>query len=229
MEWALLAVIAVLCAVLSFLQYRWTGELSKAEPALLRAGLNDQLRRLAQEFNNDIRENSTALVPDLRAVGENGAVEALRNRYTQWASSHDGNLFLRIGLAAPEKGELKLYGIDRAGRIDPMAWPAEWEDLRAPMAARLKGFGRPPSTGPDSNLIQVPLFAPPGPELGWVLFELNEDYIRSKMLPQLVAEYLNPLGLANDAPVYDVSVSREAPDGGDFLHAQRPYERSRGR
>ena len=49
-EWALLGVIAVVCAVLSFLQYRWTGELSRAEPALLRAGLNVQVPRLGLMF-----------------------------------------------------------------------------------------------------------------------------------------------------------------------------------
>jgi hypothetical protein len=54
-EWALLGVIAVVCAVLSFLQYRWTGELSRAEPALLRAGLNEQLPRLVQAFSGRAR------------------------------------------------------------------------------------------------------------------------------------------------------------------------------
>ena len=62
-EWALLALIAAVCAILSFLQYRWTGELSKAEPALLRAGLNQQLRLLSQRLNNDIRENCASLLP----------------------------------------------------------------------------------------------------------------------------------------------------------------------
>lgn len=92
-EWALLAVIAVVCAVLSFLQYRWTGELSKAEPALLRAGLNDQLRRLSLAFHNDIRENYVLLMPDEPEIRKTGPLEALRNRYGQWASSHDRSLF----------------------------------------------------------------------------------------------------------------------------------------
>ena len=40
LEWALLGVIAIVCAVLSFLQYRWTGEVSRAERARLRSGLD---------------------------------------------------------------------------------------------------------------------------------------------------------------------------------------------
>jgi hypothetical protein len=136
MEWTLLAVIATVCAILSFLQYRWTGELSKAEPALVRAGLTDQLRRLSHAFNSEIRENCTMLLPSAEEVRETGTVKALRRRYEQWISTHDRSLFLRISMALQEKGELILYGIDAAGRIDPIEWPANWQDLRAAMVAR---------------------------------------------------------------------------------------------
>ena len=207
-EWALLAVIATVCAILSFLQYRWTGELSKAEPALLRAGLNEQLRRLSQAFNNDIRENCTALLPGAQEITQTGAAEALRNRYTAWISSHNRNLFLRIAMATSEAGHLVLHGVDAGGHVDAMPWPAAWEDLHTAMTARVRGLGRPPTTRPDSNLLQMPVFAASGSEFGWMIFELNEDYVRSRMLPQFVAEYLNPV-----EPLYDVSVSRSGPDG----------------
>src|SRR6202161_4597692 len=155
-EWALLGVIAVVCAVLSFLQYRWTGELSRAEPALLRAGLNEQLRRLAQTFNDDIHDNCTSLLPDARELGEQGPSEAHRLRYVQWASSSDRSLFTRIGIAAPERGILKLYGFDSDGRIAPMAWPSGWEGLRSAMSGRITGVARPPDARPDSNIIELP-------------------------------------------------------------------------
>lgn len=92
-EWALLGIIALVCAVLSYLQYRWTGELSRAEPALLRAGLNDQVRRLAQTFHEEIRENCTKLLPGATEIGERGSAEAHRIRYEQWIASHDQTLF----------------------------------------------------------------------------------------------------------------------------------------
>ena len=208
-EWALLAVIALVCAVLSFLQYRWTGELGRAEPALLRAGLNEQLRRLTEAFNNDIRETCTALLPDVKEMRELGTREAHRIRYTQWAPSHDRSLFTLVGIAAPEQGKLALYGVDGEGRIAPMEWPPGWEALRPVMAARIANSGRPPNARPDSNVIELPLFDQPaaagssGPELEWMIFDLNEDYVRARVLPRLVAEYLNPSGEA----AYDVSVS----------------------
>jgi signal transduction histidine kinase len=204
-EWALLAAIAIVCAVLSFFQYRWTGELSRAEPALLRAGLNDQLHRLSQAFNNEIRDNCIMLLPDSRS-SDTKLVDAFQTRYDRWISSHDKDLFLRIGMAAKEKDGVTLYGIDKAGRVAAMDWPADWEELHGSMIARLNGPARPPSARPDSNLLQMPIFAQSGPELGWLIFEINETYVRDKVLPPLIAEYLSPV--ESD---YDVSVSRSGP------------------
>jgi signal transduction histidine kinase len=211
-EWALLGVIAVVCAVLSFLQYRWTGELSRAEPALLRAGLNEQLPRLVQAFNEELRDNCTLLLPGAKEIREQGAAEAHRIRYQQWASAHERSLFTRIGIAAPEQGALKLYGIDGDGRIAPMDWPPNWDVLRQAMTGRMKGVGWPPNNPSDSDTIQQPVFADSGDrgsEVEWMIFDLNDDYVRSKMLPPLVTEYLNPAGDA----VYDVSVNRAGPRG----------------
>ena len=210
-EWALLTLIALVCAVLSFLQYRWTGELSRAEPALLRSGLNEQLRRLSLEFNNDLRESCTALLPDASEIDDLGSTEAHQVRYQQWISTHDRSMFGRIGIAASVRGKLELQGIDASGRIAPMEWPADWEYLRSEMTARMQGSGRPPNARPDSNVVELPVFAggPANGELEWMIFELSEDYVRAKVIPRLAAEYLNPSG----ETVYDVSVSRSIPGG----------------
>ena len=218
-EWALLVLIGIVCAILSVLQYRWTGELTKAEPALLRAGLTEQLRRLGQAYNDELRENCRMLLPDSRELIESGTAEAVQNRYSQWSSSHDRNLFLRVAMATPSKGALLLYGTDRDGRVSPMEWPDDWDDLRTSMFARVKDAGRAPNARPDSNLLQAPVFGPSGLELGWMIFEINEDYIRSKVLPQLVREYLNPAALD-----YDVSISRTGRDGHVLFSTRADHE-----
>ena len=211
MEWALLGIIAIVCAVLSFLQYRWTGELSRAEPAFLRAGLNDQVRRLTQSFNEELRENCLALLPETAEIRERGSAEAHQLRYEHWASSHNPNLFARIGAAVPEHGTLTLYrvgaeGKAAAGKVAAGPWPATWQPFRAAMTARMNRVGRPPSIPPDSAAIEVPIFgegAQTGAELEWMIFELNQDYVRTKVLPRLVAGYLD----SGNELLYDASVS----------------------
>jgi signal transduction histidine kinase len=206
MEWVLLAVIGGVCAVLSFLQYRWTGELSKAEPALLRSALNNQLRRFSQDFNEELRESCASLAPAAEEITDTNKTEAVRSTYTRWAASHDRKIFLRIGIASPDKGQFALYGIDAAGQVNRIEWPPEWAPMRDAMARRLEGAGRPPNVRSDSSLIEIPIFGDSGSEIGWMIFELNKDYLRGQVIPRLVTEYLNPV-----EPNYDVSVT----EGGD--------------
>lgn len=208
-EIALLAGIALVSVVLSYLQYRWTGELSLAEPALLRAGLNNQVRRLAQAFDNEIRENIASLLPDGSEIEELGDREAHRVRYADWTAAHDRAFFGRIGVAAVGHETITLYQLDDRGLIQRIQWPEEWQSLRESMEARVRGSGRPPNGQPGSNAIEAPVFSTAGgPEIEWMIFDINEDYARRKTLPRLVTEYLNP----GPDPVYDVSVS---PMGGD--------------
>ena len=77
LEWAMVGLIAAVCAALSILQYRWTGEVSRAERARLSSGLNEQMGRLARAFDDELREsggdprageNSSAPIP-LPAMG----------------------------------------------------------------------------------------------------------------------------------------------------------------
>lgn len=210
-EWALLGIIAVVCGILSFLQYRWTGELSRGELQRLRSGLNEQVGRLARAFDDEIRQNYTALLPDAALLRQKDLIDVHRARYAQWAASHDRSLIARIGIAVPEQGTLHLYGIGNDGQVRPMDWPASWDALRSAMTARVNGAAAFPAAPSASTLLEIPIFdgrggrGNPGPELEWMIFELNENYIRAKILPGLVAEYLNP-----GEAVYDASVTWSA-------------------
>jgi len=205
------------------LQYRWTGEVSRAERARLRSGLEEQVGRLVRAFDDEIRENCVVLMPEARELREEGEEKAHRLRYEQWRSAHPAALFAQIGIATPENGILKLYGFDTKGAIIPITWPANWETLHSEMAARLKNAGPPPFAPRNSTVIEVPIFNDQrqrddsGPEEAeWMIFELNQDYLREKMLPRLVAEYLNPGGEV----IYDASVSLAGP-GGETIFSTR--------
>jgi signal transduction histidine kinase len=215
LEFGLLAVLAIVCTTMSILQYQWMGELSRAERARLRSGLNEQVLRLVRAFDEGISDSCTALLPNAAEVREEGFEKAHTSRYQEWAASHDAALFSRIGIAAPQDGQLKLYGFDRQGRIGSTEWPAEWKTLRAQMTARMNGTGPAPSVPPRSMSIEVPVFgAGDGrhgerAELEWMIFEVSEAYLRQKFLPRLVREYFS----AGDEALYDVSVSW--PDPGE--------------
>ena len=222
LEWALLGVIGIVCAVLSLVQYRWSSEVSRAERAQLRSGLDEQVLRFTRAFNEEIRESCGILMPEAPQLREDGRERAHLKRYRQWTASHDRSLFSRIGIVVPEDGTLKLYGIDD-GKIEPISWPPDWATLRAEMIARVQDSGPPPTAPHDSKLLEAPIFANPrhrdesGSELEWMIFELNTDYLCNKLLPAMVAEYFNPGG----ETVYDVSVSQAGPHG-RILFTTRP-------
>jgi signal transduction histidine kinase len=208
LEWALWGLIAIVCAGLSVLQYRWTGEMSRAERVRLGSGLNEQTGRLTRAFDDELRESCRAMIPDASEMRDEG-IEAFRSRYQQWASSHERTLFARLGITVLERGTLQLYGLDAEERLNPMKWPQEWETLRAAMTRRAQGEGPPPSVPPDSTLIEFPIMDNSGrrdnprQELGWTIFEVSEGHLRNKTLPRLVTEYLS----SGDEFLYDVSVS----------------------
>ena len=210
LELALLGLIAVVCAGLSILQYRWTGELSRAERARLRSGLDEQVGHLARAFDDEIRESCAALVPDEAEIRGKGIQEAHRSPPTKNGLRRMIEPCLRgLEWRRPEHGTLKLYGVDGEGRMSPMEWPANWETLRAAMSARMQGGGPPPSAPHDSTLIEIPIFGDsegrggPREAVEWVILEVSEPHLQSETLPRLVAEHLNP---RND-PVYEASVS----------------------
>ncbi|MDQ6760466.1 MAG: HAMP domain-containing histidine kinase, partial [Acidobacteriota bacterium] len=184
-----------------------TGEVSRAERERLRSGLTEQTGRLAQAFDDELRDSCRAVIPAAADLRDKGIPEAHRSRYQGWAASHDASVFARIGIAVPEGDTLKLYGIDGQGRMTPMQWPANWESLRVAMTGRMRGAG-PPSVPPNSTLIEFPVFDNSGardnprPEVEWMIFEVSQEHLENKTLPRLIKQYL---GGAESA--YDVSVS----------------------
>ena len=218
LEWALLGLIGIVCAGLSVLQYRWTGEVSRAERDRLRAAVDDRVSRLARAFNEEIRENCRVLLPNAEEIRDNGITEAHRHRYVQWESVHERNLFTRITVAVPEGGSLNLYQLDNAGTMIPIAWPVAWASLRSTMTRRAHGEEVFPSIPLDSTLLESPIFSDelhrgPRRELEWMIFEVKQDYLGNKVLPRLVSEYLN----VGDEALYDVSIGWANHRGSDIF------------
>jgi signal transduction histidine kinase len=197
LAWASVGVLAALCASLALLQNHWIAELSHAERVRLQQQLQSELGHLSREFNNEITAACAGLMPSLTETEELGLEKAYANRYAQWRQSHD-RIFSRIALAIPHDSGLDLASLDREkGEFSPVAWPDEWSAARQELMARLNHTGLV-AAGP-SNVIMLPQFgggrglSGPGPgphEQGWLVVEVNLDYVRGTMLPELLHRYL---------------------------------------
>jgi len=204
--WAFAGLLALLCGVMAVVQNRWISEISLAQQQRLQQDLQSDLNRLSREFNAELTRDCTSLLPSTSEIEELGAEKAYAAQYARWRDSHD-RVFSRIALAIPKNGELVVYHLDLAtAQFKPGELPAEWSQMRDRMRAR-EGGGRGPGPGrgfgqrdqrSDSLLIEMPRFAntqdgpgPPRPiEQEWLLAELNVEYARTVLLPELLHRYL---------------------------------------
>jgi signal transduction histidine kinase len=199
LHWLALGSLAVICCVLAILQYRWIGEISRAEEERLKGGLQAALQRLSQDFNSAIEAACAALQPSNGEVDEKGRDEAYAARFDRWRNvSRHVDLFRAVGIAVPNGDDLELHLLNvRSGRYVPAEWPSHWNDMRQQLLMRLRRAGPPPQ--PDhSTLFEVPRFGgsqTAGERRGeqdWLIVEVNGDYVRNTLLPALLATHLGP-------------------------------------
>ncbi len=217
-EWGLIAFMAVACALLSVLQYRWTGELSRAETAGLRASLQTRIEQVAQAFDRELWAATTALVPTRVELDQYGFAESHARHVRAWAAEQPRPVFARVMVIAPDaRREPAVFSLDLgSGRLEPSTWPGTWPaDLRDTIAARLRGDGRPPRLERDSWLIERPVFGEDG-EREWVIFELDQRYLRETWLPDLLGMFVT----TSESMDVDVEV-RHAPPPAPPLYSTR--------
>ena len=108
-EWAFIALLAVLCLVLSLLQYHWTGEVSRAEAEHLRVVIHEQAQQFGHAFDSVLTENCEALTPDDEDVnGDNRAAIHLQC-FEKWKAGNPRPLFCRLAVAVPTPEGIQLY------------------------------------------------------------------------------------------------------------------------
>jgi signal transduction histidine kinase len=207
LAWASVGLLAVLCAVLALLQYKWIGEVTTAERSRMRDQLQARLSVLSRNFNEEISAAVAALVPSWEQLEQMGRERAYSAQYLRWKESHE-RLFRRIALAVPVDGKPQLLNLDLdTGQFSPMDWPPEWSGMRDRAQSRLDGSGPSGPAAPHATLIELPRFA--GPESGgppreqeWLLLDLNLDYLDRTLLPEFLTRYLGDAGkLDYDAEV----------------------------
>ena len=218
LSWLFAIVLVGLCATLGVIQYRWIGEVGRAEHDRLKNSLQASLQRISEDFDAEIRSAYAALSTDSPSPDEEVRERELAIRYAQWrTTSRYSGLVRRLAIAVRGEDSLSLQQLDlEKGAFAPTQWPAEWAPLRDRLIAR--AFGDPSSrmesfrasTAAELSLIELPQFVrrerdfggdgpgrppdfspnrPPA-EFGWTIIELDLDYLRASLIPELLQRHL---------------------------------------
>src|SRR5262245_12123754 len=131
LSWASIGLMALLCAILAVLQYRWIGEIAGAERGRLQEELRSRLQNIRGAFNDELSRSIAGLMPGPGAVDEKGREAAYTEQYLRWRESHD-RIFRHLGIAIPTSDGVRLTVLDPdTGRFASAEWPPEWSRLRA--------------------------------------------------------------------------------------------------
>jgi len=202
-DWVLGGFMLLLCAGLTVLQYRWTGEIANAELIRLRGNLDEQARALARSFDTELSDGCDQLLPHREDFGKPFQEADLAARFQAWQAGNPRHIFSRIAFVAPADNDLQFSLLDpAAGKFVPTNWPADWAALRRNLSDKLKSGGSPAFHDERGLMMEIPIFSggQPGggpPRTGdfhWLILELDAAYAREVWLPELVAKYLNPDG-----------------------------------
>jgi signal transduction histidine kinase len=192
-EWGFVGLMFCMCVVLSALQYKWTGQISSAETARLRATLGEGLQTLCRAFDSELTQSCRALVPSSSEIADEGHDAAHMDRFQAWAKKAKP-IFRRIGVAIPTNREVALYEI-RPGQkhLIPVAWPVEWADLKKDLFEKPGPERSAAFTHPLGTVFAFPVLAGRGKqviETEWTIFELDSGYLREKWMPRLMRRHL---------------------------------------
>ena len=198
----------VLLPALAILQYRWVGQVSAAERDRMQRNLKVAADQFREAFDGEIVRAFLSLQVGPVTARE-GASDRYTDRYDTWlnTTAHP-RIVANIFLVDDDGGTLRLRKWDPTSHtFDPTGWPAVLSDWRPHFESALRDFaaGRrspnPSAYDDHDELLVAPLRnvvvnPPPGsrpqevaPLFGFTVLELNLDYIRRDLLPELTQRH----------------------------------------
>lgn len=193
-EQGFLLLLVLLCAVITVLQFKWTGELAEAEFERLESSQREGAEGFRTEVERELAEACKALTPDGKEMNVKSIQKAMAARVKRWRSSSPKPVFKRVGVVLTENDVPSLRLVDPVkGAVKEAEWPPEWEDLHADLFLRLEGAMGGFSKEGDGLLFEIPVFSPGGGgrEAGWLVLELDREFLEKRFFPELVAVYFH--------------------------------------
>jgi signal transduction histidine kinase len=207
---ALVAALVALLPLLAFLQFRWVGEVSRAERDRMRASLKTAVANFSRDFDEELTRAYLALQMDGKTLRDR-AWRDYAKRFDQWlrAAPHP-QLVASVFLIEPDanlKPRLSQFNY-AASAFEPAVWPARLEPLRERFESEfkagrdeMKAFPKPAmetliEDGPalaapvaDAGLLDKPEIPDPAAFSGYTLVALDLDFIKQSFIPELAARY----------------------------------------
>jgi signal transduction histidine kinase len=224
-DWLLGGLMFLLCAALTVMQYRWTGEVARAEAVRLRGNLDEQAQGVARAFDAELSSSCDQLIPQRQDFADQSRESAHLERFKEWKAGHSRPIFKRIGLGVASGNEIRLTLLDQtSAQFIPTNWPAAWAPLHDGFLKKLAG-GRPPSSDERGMLLEFPVFGSRESRgEHWLILELDLDYARDRWLPELIATHLNSgernfnqarvrLGRSSSSMLYETTNAEPRADG----------------
>lgn len=229
-------VLLVLVPTLAFVQYRWVGQVSEAD----RERMQTHVRNAAMQFREALDGEIARAVLNLQVgtlTARDGSSDRYTDRYDAWVTTAThpqlvANVYL---LDADEASQLQLRRWNAGTDVfEATEWPDVLRPFRTQFEHDLVNFReagnlrRVPFGGDiDESIVLAPVRPPgggrrgggpqPPPTFGFTVVQLDINYVRSQMLPELAQRYFQTLD--NDG--YRVSVV-SATNAGAVIYRSDP-------
>jgi signal transduction histidine kinase len=216
----LIVSLAAILAALAVLQYRWSGQISKAEREHMQSSLRASMDQFRQQFNSEFRQLGFSLQPNATILMQKDWKSYAANCDSLLrASNHHlvRDIYLWI---ADSKGGSQLLKLNRNTKtFETAAWPPDFEMVRDRYDRFFSNPARPEQEirpFMSTLLFRIPLIlqplvtfqGPPGPSgagmqwNGFLLTELNIESLSNELFPDLAQRYFN----GPDGFIYQVGV-----------------------
>jgi signal transduction histidine kinase len=211
---AMLALVA-LVLVLAVLQYEWVNQLGRAAEERMRETLAASTGQFRQDFARELLRVCSAFQPD-PATAPAALEDGLVARYGNWLSgtAHRG-LVVGLYLWRADGEATGLRAMDgKTFRFADMAWPARFANLHEQLilegwnlsgVSERAAYRQPWMLHASSLTLVEPLFhvspgggapAQDARHLGFLIVELDRQYVQQQYLPGLVERYFGQQGSA---------------------------------
>jgi len=208
--WLTLSALTVLLVVLAGLQYRWMSEIGRAEAERRQTQLERSTWRFANAFDREMGQFLSAFFRMEPPPPADAWSTVLLDRLAAWRTTDHAALLSRVLLATrTPSGEVRLEACSAGETAFHRAeWTPELEPVRLRLQRTQGGrdgfFIRPGFLFDPPLALAFPLMdtrddTQPGPRwgpfrlAGVALLQLDLDYLREHLLPQLAEAHFGPL------------------------------------